>query len=465
MGDLGLALALLLSWGAGTAALAPLLWTGRRAPWQTLAGYGFVAGIVLTTLVMRACFAAKLGLSFGVTAAGLVLVAAGGIAATMVLHKRGLLAASDAASVPRDSRWSRVAWFALIAMTLIRIAGLTLEAWWRPLFPWDAWDIWGPKTKIWFETRDLNNFYGHFDNGYPPAINLIQIWGNLGLGAWDDAKMNVAWPLLLGALALAAYGQARTIGASALAAAIVSYLLASVPMLDAHAALPGYADLPLAVTFGLAAIAFFAWVVTEDRRQLMLALVFAAMPPLFKIPGVIWSLTLLPAILVALFDRFSGRKAIRWGVAVVVAGLLAGAYVYAKQRNFSMTLYQAHVEPNPTSGFVLENYLVLDNYHLLWYLLAASLVMWWRVATAKALRPATVLVAAGVGFLAISFFFTNSVEWWGDYGTLNRATLHFVPALIFYLFLISRTSISLSTSTSSSLAGAAPATGAKSPGS
>jgi hypothetical protein len=460
MGNFGLALAMVLSGAAGAAVLSALLWDGAATRWQTLLGYGFAGGLALTTLVMRAGFAAKLGLSFGVTAAGLVLVAGGGILAYRLLRKRGVTASTVAPrSAPEETGWRRIAWLGLIALTLVRVATLGLEAWWRPLFPWDAWDIWGPKTKIWFETRDLNNLYGHFENGYPPAINLVQIWANLGMGAWDDAKMNVAWPLLLGALVLAAYGQARTIGASRLAAAMVSYLLASLPILDAHAALAGYADLPLAVTFGLAAIAFFVWVETHDRRQLVLALLFAAMPPLYKIPGAIWSLTMVPALLVALYERASGRKALRWGLAIVIAGLFVGGYVYAKQRNFAMTLYQAHWAPNPTSGFVLENYFVLDNYHLVWYLLAAALLVGWRVAISKAMRPATVLVAAGLSFLVVSFFFTNSTEWWGDYGTLNRATLHFVPVVVFYLFLISRSSISLGTTTGrAGTAAAAPGT-------
>jgi hypothetical protein len=52
-----------------------------------------------------------------------------------------------------------------------------------------------------------------------------------------------------------------------------------------------------------------------------------------------------------------------------------------------------------------------------------------------------------MAFLAVSFFFTNAADWWGDYGTINRATMHLVPALIFYLFLISRASISIKTAT------------------
>jgi hypothetical protein len=449
VGNTGLALALLVSTAAGVAVLLPWLSGDTPCPWQTILGYGFACGQVLTTLVIRACFAAKLGLSFGATATVLAFIATVGLALALWIRKRRKVTAALVQfqiQMPEQG-WRRWAWLLFVALILVRLTGLALEAWWRPLFPWDAWEIWGPKTKIWFESGDLNNFYGHFDNGYPPAINLIQIWANLGLGAWDDAKMNIAWPLLLGALALGGYGQALRLGASPLSAAIVSYLLVSAPILDAHAALAGYADLPLAVVFGLAAIAFFAWAITNDTRQLVLSIAFASMAPLFKIPGVIWSLMLVPGILVAFFQRSSGVKALRWAAAAVVAGLIAAAYLYAKQRNFALTLYQAHVEPNAASGFVFDNYFLLDNYHLLWYFVVAALVVWWRHALSSTLRPATAFVAACVAFLAVSFFFTNSAEWWGDYGSINRATIHLVPALVFYLFLISRGSTSLNKTT------------------
>jgi hypothetical protein len=128
-------------------------------------------------------------------------------------------------------------------------------------------------------------------------------------------------------------------------------------------------------------------------------------------------------------------------------GLVAAAYLYAKQRNFALTLYQAHVDPNAASGFVFDNYFLLDNYHLLWYFVVAALLVWWRNAFSSTLRPATAFIAACVAFLAVSFFFTNSAEWWGDYGSINRASIHLIPALVFYLFLISRGSTSLNKTT------------------
>ena len=447
MGAAGLVVALALSTAAGVALLLPLATAGRGLNWQAVLGYGLAGGLTLTTLLMRGASALGLGLGFGVTAASLGAITAAGLGVAWWLPRhpvnrldvtaRPVVAEAGLARTP----WRTVLWILFVGLATVRVAGIALETWWRPLFPWDAWDIWAPKTKIWFFSRDLGNFYGHFDNGYPPAINLIQLWSSLGLGTWDDARMNMAWPLMLGALGLAAYGQARAVGATPLVASITAWAMTSLPILNVHAVLAGYADLPLAVVYGMAAMALIVWSITGSWQQLVLAVAFAAMPPLYKIPGVIWSLTLVPAALVALLVRAPRRTALRWAVGLVALTIVAGAYLYARHRNFALTLYQAQVRPHDSTGFITDNYLILGNYHLLWYALLVAVLLCARQAVSAALRPATVLLATGLGFLAASFFFTNSAQWWGDYGTINRATLHFAPLVVFYLCVLSRASL------------------------
>jgi uncharacterized membrane protein len=83
-----LRLALLLSTRAGVAVLLPWLSGDTPCPWQTILGYGFACGQVLTTLVIRACFAAKLGLSFGATATVLAFIATVGLALALWIRKR-----------------------------------------------------------------------------------------------------------------------------------------------------------------------------------------------------------------------------------------------------------------------------------------------------------------------------------------------------------------------------------------
>lgn len=454
MGIPGLVLAFLLSAAAGVAIVGMLF----RHDWRThralIAGYGIATGLVLTTLATRAAFALGWGLAFPAAAGALLILTAAGAgigwfaAAGIAPQRRPALVAPAGPPIA-----TRVLAWLFVTLAGVRVVSVGLETWWRPLFPWDAWEIWGPKTKIWFLARDLNNFYGHFDNGYPPGINLLQIWANLGMGAWDDARMNLAWPLMLAALALAGYGQVRALGGSVLAAAILAWLLVSLPMLDTHAALAGYADLPLAVMLALAAFAFIGWTLSGDNRQLALAIVVALTPPLFKIPGLLWSLALVPAFLFAVYVRHRHVGWVRWGLPAGTLALGALAAVVAAKRNFSLTQYQAHLAPNATTSYLADNFLWLGNYHLLFWLLPVALVLAWREVIGRELRSASLLVGSGLAFLAVSFYFTNTTLWWADYGTINRATIHFAPVLVYYLFLISRASLSRSGTTLGSSAG------------
>ena len=53
----------------------------------------------------------------------------------------------------------------------------------------------------------------------------------------------------------------------------------------------------------------------------------------------------------------------------------------------------------------------------------------------------TVLLFSAVSFLAVVFFFTHAQIWAEDYTTLNRALLHIVPMLLFYVMVLFREAV------------------------
>jgi hypothetical protein len=55
----------------------------------------------------------------------------------------------------------------------------------------------------------------------------------------------------------------------------------------------------------------------------------------------------------------------------------------------------------------------------------------------------TVLLLSAVSFLAVVFFFTHVQAWAEDYTTINRALLHIVPMLLFYVMVLFREAVSL----------------------
>jgi hypothetical protein len=437
-----LVISVMLPWAAGAAWLR-LVPRGAPLPWTIALGYGHFLGIVVLTLLMRAMSLAGLPWNFWLLAA--LLAAAGAIP---VAWSRGRI---RQALAPPDVRgeWSgldkgkRIVAIVLLAMVVVRLAGLLLEIVWRPLFPWDAWMQWATKARVWFEAGRIVPFvaydawlatypasaYTDPVPNYPATVPLLQAWGALALGRWDDALMNLPWFACGAALALAFYGQVRAWGASAFLAAVATYVLMTVPFLDAHIALAGYAELHMAAFYGLAAMAFFLWVRDGDRRQGWLALALALSLPLIKKPGVFWLVSFLPAYLVMLRPR----PALIGLGAVSVAGV--GALFLLRETGLRVFNYAitGDVDAGEVTKALGQNLFQMGNWNLLFWLLPAMALAAWRRLFEGPIAAMTTMVAFGIYFLGIVFYFSIAGDWVSDFTTVNRAVFHLVPLAVFWM--------------------------------
>ncbi len=442
MDALLLFLSVALPWAAGTAWLR-FLPRSAPLPWATAIGYGHFVGLLVLTLLMRATSLAGLRWNFWVLAA---LVAAFGV--IPVLRARGRMREALAAPAWREAwgapeRWKRVVTVLLLAAVAVRLAGLLLEVAWRPLFPWDAWMQWATKARVWFELGHMAPFVplAEWVNAdpakvftdpapsYPATVPLLQVWGALALGRWDDALMNLPWPACGVALAFAFHGQVRTWGASTFFAAVATYVLMTVPFLDTHIALAGYAELHIAAIYGLAAMAFFLWARDGDARQGWLALVLALSLPLIKKPGIFWLASFLPAYLVMLRPRLA--------YAVLGVGAVAGLGILfvlretgARILNYALT---GDVDTAEVTKALAQNLFQMGNWNLFFWIVPVLALAAWRRLFDGPLAAITTLVAFGVWFLAVVFYFSIAGDWVSDFSTVNRAVFHMVPLLAFWM--------------------------------
>lgn len=439
MGNLGLLAALFLPWLLGVAWLRVRWLKADNIAWPTLLGYGYLAGALVTTLVMRLLDVVGMRLDFLNIALALILLIALGVWAGRGMPWQGLRMGEDWHGL---GGWHRAAFAGLLAVVAIRLGGLGLAVVWQPLFPWDAWSQWATKARVWFELGHLVPFVsmetwlqgggGYYDKAsyYPPAIPLLQAWMSFGLGRWDDALMNLPWLMGAIALAMAFYGQARQWGIMPLFAMMFTYFLLSLPMLDTHVALAGDADLFMGAAYGLAVFAFFHWVRSRDIWQGAMAILFGAGCVLIKQPGIGWALTLLPALWVALAPR-SGL------IGLAILGVLGlAALPFFGQDGFSLLGYNLKFAFAPVWVPLWNNFAILDNWHLLFYLAAAALLLFLPRLFAPAYRAMTVLVVSAVAFVLVIFFFTHVSAFVEDYTVVNRALLHLVPMLLFYVMVL-----------------------------
>lgn len=439
-----LAVGLILPWLLGLAVLFALGWpragadSGGRAALR--AGFGFGIGALLLTFWMRGLSAA--GIGFGWLSIGLPLAVATAVLFAFAVRVGSIGPLAVRATVaaffkPPLPRWQRLVWLGLLAWLALRFLLLAADVAWQPLYPWDAWVQWATKARVWYELGRIAPFVRaeqwfaspggvYFDAApnYPATVPLLQVWGSIALGRWDDSAMNWPWLLLLVALVGAVYGALRAEGVAPLAALVGAYLVASLPLLDTHAALAGYADLPMAAIYAMAALAFHRWAMRRDWRDAVIALGLALSCPLIKIPGLVWALTLLPGVIVALLPR-RGLRVVGIAYALGFLGLLALA-----RTNVVILGYRLQADFDPGWRTFWDAYLISSSWNLLWYAAIVLAIVGARRLASPRIAPLAVVVGTGVAFLLFVTWFTNASAWMLELTTLNRATLHLAPLLV-----------------------------------
>ncbi len=207
---------------------------------------------------------------------------------------------------------------------------------------------------------------------------------------------------------------------------VFTYLLLSLPFLDVHVALAGLADVFLAATFGMCAMATWRALQTHSRADIACAVIAGVACATIKVEGMLWLLTLLPGIAVALRRRFG-----LWLVAAIAGG--AVLYLLVGPPRLQVLGYVVRTSFTNVSLPVLQHMFVMDNWHLFWYAAVAVVAVRARRLLDPALAPMTVTMLAGFGFIALVFFFSNAGAGVDDETLINRLLLHIVPAMGFWV--------------------------------
>jgi hypothetical protein len=452
MDVLALLIGVSLTWALGAALVAVLVPPATanaagRGAW--IIGVGGYVGAFLATLWMRALSAVYV--PFGIASIGLPLLAM--LAAlTFILWRRPDTRFGTASSASWAvlvgaglPRWQRIAWLSLLAWLAMRFGLLLAEVWMRPVYPWDAWIQWATKSRVWYELRSIVPFerpdgwfaakgaaYYDASPDYPATVSLLQTWACVLLGRWDDALMNVVWWGLGVAFVFGAYGALRGFGLSPLPALTGAWLVGSLPLGGVHIALAGYADLPMASYYALAAVATLRWIERRSRGDAILALLLLAACPTIKTPGILWALTIVPAVAVALLPRFANR---------ILASLLIAAVVVLSvlaQTHPVVLGYRLHLDFDPSWSALFDSFFTLGNWNLLWYGVVVMAIVACRECLSPSLLPMTAIVGSGLAFLFFVFGFTNARAWVADQTTINRATLHLAPLIGLWVILVYR---------------------------
>ena len=457
-----------LLFGAGVCRLlaARSAWRGMTA---TVLGAGWLLGLFVAALLASRLGRSDTGQAFAAVFPWLCALVVAIWLAVAVRHRWPGRRVHSPGAMPDEapsSRMLRVLWWVFAVAIVLRLLLLGDEASLRPVFPWDAWSAWALKPKSWMLLGQADAYVSMADWlgdvvattrttatwNYPELLAWIQVWFASAAGGWNEPLVNLAWCGALSAFALAAYGYWRGLGVKPVLAIGLVYALVSLPLVDTHVALAGYADLWIAVTSGLATLAWSRWLVTRERSQWVLGVGFALCLPAIKLEGAIW---LVAFAALVILDLLPARW--RWRIAGGLAGLLVlgvalGGFslplpglgwVRIAWGEVSIAAIPAfELTWRPVGGAMLASLFTLPNWHLLWYALPLLVALRWRVLMRDpAARLLGLLVLLQLAILVVLFFFTSASAWAEDFTSANRLILQIVPCVFVFAALLLRESV------------------------
>jgi hypothetical protein len=456
----GLTASLLLPWFTGLVFTRALLLKSGRYNWFVVIGQGYFVGLLATTVIIRLSDWAGAGLHFWGLAATLALLGIIGVVIQLPQTGTGRSPAI-ALSIPS---WQKAAVTVFLALLAWRYLTILQELMLRPLYAWDAWMNWAPKAIVWFHIEHLVEFVnpeqwllqGPDSNDYtlgnmaasryPPAVPLIMLWSMMGAGTWDHSYLFLPWILAAINLGLALYGHLRLNGSSVLTATLACYLLLSMPLLNVHTVLVGYADIWLAAAFSLAVFSLREWHLNRAWSYGMLLLLMAVFCSQLKMPGIV-----LAVILISIFIRsvinFDHKTEL-----VLIASLAAltalvlwfgvdvdiphfGHLILRSDLISISVLGDYSLEFRSVWREFLDSMFVMINWNIIWYLVAALVVIsTFRGDLFRQAAPDTLAIAAAMIFVILILSGKQDADQAMIFATLNRALLYPIPAIIFYLF-------------------------------
>lgn len=458
-------LALLLPWSVG-ALLWRLCLPREAAPGRTCMtlGAGYLVGFGLWGVALRgiggdtpiAGLFAR-GSLWLLVAVVLLLAASVWLAKT----RRGIAVGAAAPPAKAVSRAHRTALIATLVLLLVFGLLILVQASALPSLAWDAWNAWQAKAKGWVQAdaflpplgpnawlaAESGTALGVIAPNYPDTLPRLAVWLASASGGWNEAAVHLLWPGLWLGLGLALFGYQRAAGVVPLQAGIVAGFVLTLPLVVAHAALAGYADLWVAGMLLLAFAQCERWLRTRRRTDAVLAVLAAALLPALKQEGAVWLLCLVAAMMLVALPRRWRWIVLGAGVVVWVVSLpFGGLSVPLPGLGWVKFAWGVAVVPGlgtmplfwrPVTDAVFDALYLRQNWSLLWYLVPFVL---WQSRAVFSRRPALGALAwffaLGFAFLALLFFFTDASQWAENLTSINRVLLQIVPAFVFWLSLL-----------------------------
>ncbi|QFU74479.1 hypothetical protein EY643_01745 [Halioglobus maricola] len=367
---------------------------------------------------------------------------------------------------PSLARWQYAVIALFVALLCCRYATIFEEILLRPLFPWDAWMNWAPKAIVWDHYREMVPFADQatwlaapadattYIEGaknawrYPVGVPLIQLWHMLAQGTADSTLIYLSWGLAALASGLLIFGHLRLALVHIVACLVACYAFLSLPFVNVHAALAGYADLWVTLVYGAAVLSLYQFARSGHVQWAILTLIYSIFCIQLKMPGLI--LATITISMLAISSVKLSPKALIWmlGASAALMVLLAairpdvnipgiGRLALANGEIILPYIGRHELLFHNVTPALMETLFEMINWHLLWYLAIPIIVVGaYKNRSDIPLFYLALTLLATLGFIVSVYYFTNRYEFALDYTQVNRALIYATIPMVFIVGLI-----------------------------
>ena len=195
--------------------------------------------------------------------------------------------------------------FALLVLLIASTSYIALNA---PVQGWDVTDHWAGMAKS-FIYHTLSLWEAPFEVRYlhPPTWSYLIAHAHWVAEEIVGLSFNPFWiaPLMLMSISLACtvWGWSRLCGGTIFESVSLTYFALSIPIVEVHSKVVGYADLPLGIAYALSAVALALSVSGYGLKFFVISLVLAVLVLSLKNTGFIYSLSLFGMLLLVALPR------------------------------------------------------------------------------------------------------------------------------------------------------------------
>ena len=435
-------LALLLPWLLGYMLAKWLIGAGH--PRSTHLGYGYFLGMLFIAFVIRGWDALGQPLNFWAIMGVILLLISG-----VYIVSRCTRSSAYPATIPLwplRLEYSRPLWklLTVVLLCLAILAHLTgniQELWLRPTFPWDAWASWQPEAIQYFTNKSLYAPVNTNPN-YGELTTLILLWMMLASGETYEPFLHLPWLGIYIALGAIIYGHLSENNGK-LWGLTGCLLVLSLPYLNLHTALAGYADIWVTLIYAAAIFSLSRYLQTRRIGELILFLLLVVACAYAKRAGAGFAIALLSTAAISWMFRAKTIVALPiaglciLGLAVillVISGVISLVIPLGAERSLTFTtsglsitgLLEFRLSPAWNPVPLSEALFQYSSWHLAsWYWCALAIVLIARRQWHALGSPECLGIALGLAICLLFFYLQPTSA--ADHTRLSRVLLYVMP--------------------------------------